>query len=247
MPFQPPFFVRPRFCDFGVHSGSTFASAIEDLLCGDFGFVFPSPSPPGGGFSPRQEPLPDCGPDLVRDPNTGECVLRVPVQGRVPRGTNGADLRRFFMPFNPFLPGGGSTGRFGPLLDLGVDVGRRLLQGRTQTSVGFPGTGMPTTTFPERMLGQVIQKGCGCVIEKQMPAHVRRVKGRAVFGPDGSFLGCTPKRRAINPMNGRAATRAARRLTSVMRFQKKIQKAVRRACGSKGGGFRRAPAKRSCK
>lgn len=142
-------------------------------------------------------------------------------------------------PFAPFAPGATRTSDLrGRLISFGIDVARRaFLPGQTtQTSVGFPGTGMPTTTFPER--GQVIQKGCDCLIEKQMPAYTRKMKGRAVFGPDGSFMGCTPKRRAMNPMNGRAATRAARRLTSVMRFQKKIAKAVRRACGSRGYGRR---------
>jgi len=142
------------------------------------------------------------------------------------------------MPFAPLVPTSRPSDIRGRLISFGLDLlSRRFLPGQTtQTSVGFPGTGIPTTQFPERMAGQVTQRGCDCLIEKQMPAYTRKQKGRAVFGPDGSFLGCTPKRRSMNPMNGRAATRAARRLTSVMRFQKKIQKAVRKACGTRGRG-----------
>ena len=157
------------------------------------------------------------------------------------------------MPFAPLLPGGPRPSDLrSRVISFGIDLARRaFLPGQTtQTSVGFPGTGMPTTQFPERMAGQVTQRGCDCLIEKQMPAYTRKQKGRAVFGPNGSFLGCTPKRRSMNPMNGRAATRAARRLTSVMRFQKKIQKAVRRACGSRGSGRVRSSGfgrKKTCK
>lgn len=162
----------------------------------------------------------------------------------VPRGTFGGAMPNGLLP----LPG---LSPRDALLRGATDVARSLL-GRflpqtTQTSVGFPGTGIPTEVFPERMAGRVVQgRGCDCVIEKARPAGVTRMKGRAVFNGQGQIVGCTPKPRRMNPMNGRAATRAARRLTSVMRFQKKIQKAVRRACGSRGGGFRTTTRKK-CK
>lgn len=237
MPF-PPFPFRPGFCDFGTHSGSALAGAIEDLFCGfDFGLGLAGPV--GRPIQPRIE---DCGPDLVRDPATGECVLRVPVTGRVPRvprvPRETFDLRRIFMPFTPpFLPGGARTGIGGIIGDV-VQRLPRLPLPRSPRVPEVPGFPLPPFMGPP-MLGKVSQQGCGCVIEKQVPAHIRRMKGKAVFGPDGQFLGCTPKRRSINPMNGRAATRAARRLKSVMKFQRRIEKAIRRACGSKSrGGFR---------
>lgn len=155
----------------------------------------------------------------------------------------------------PFDLGPNLTGLVGGVLG-GLFAGRRRTQGfmpgqTTQTGVSFPGTGIPTTTFPARttMAGQVTQKGCGCLIEKAMPAYTRKMKGRAMFGPDGSFLGCTPSRRSMNPMNARAATRAARRLRGVMRFNRRIEKAIKRACGSKTRGSTRfgSARKKTCK
>lgn len=104
----------------------------------------------------------------------------------------------------------------------------------------------PPIRTPQLMSGRVTQRGCDCLIEKNMPAYVRRTKGKAVYGPNGEWLGCTPKARRLNPMNARAATRAASRLMNVSRFQKRIQKAIRRACISRGKtvGFSR---KKTCK
>jgi len=208
---------------------------LDPVPRGTWGPIFGDPGIPplfGPIHSPARE-RPERGPRFG------------PISG-VPAPTT----RRTRMPFDigPNLTGlAGAT--------LGAIFGRRqtagrFMPGQTQTSVGFPGTGIPTTTFPERgMLGQVTRQGCDCLIEKQMPAYIRRMKGRAVFAADGSFAGCTPKAKRMNPLNGRAATRAARRLTSVMRFQKKIQKAVRRACGGRGGGggFGRSPASKMAK
>lgn len=126
----------------------------------------------------------------------------------------------------------------------------------TLPPITFPPITIPGTRPPEVMPGPTpgvtmpgrVTRGVGCapcVIEKQMPAYTRKMKGRAVFHPQtGQFLGCTPARRSINPMNGKAAIRAARRLKGVFKFQRRVEKALQKAC--RGSGVRRTSS-RSCK
>jgi hypothetical protein len=109
----------------------------------------------------------------------------------------------------------------------------------------------PVTRTPQLMQGRVVQGGgCACTIQRQLPARTVNMKGTPVIDPaTNQIIGCTPRRKRMNFMNGRAAVRAARRLVGVMRFQKKIQKAVGKACRGRGGsgGFRRTSKARSCK
>jgi len=178
---------------------------------------------------------------------------RVPIRERPERGPRFGPISGGAMPSlrDQLIAGAFGLGRtaiagiFG-----GRETAGRFMPGQVpDTPVPWPpifGPSRPAITVTP---GRVINQGCDCIVQKQMPAYIRRMKGRAVFGADGQVIGCSPARKRMNPMNGRAATRAARRLTSVMRFQKKIQKAVRRACGSKSGGFRRVSSTKrgSCK
>jgi hypothetical protein len=121
------------------------------------------------------------------------------------------------VPTMPFDLGPNLTGLAAGVLG-GLFGARRATQGfipqTTTTGVGvsFPGTGMPPEIFAPRttLSGQVINKGCDCVIQRNLPARVVNYKGRAVFNAQGQVVGCTPRRRQMNPGNARAATRAAR-------------------------------------
>lgn len=224
------------------------AAGVSDLdlmlLRQQFGHIFgrvpesPIETPSGGGttFGPIAGPV-DIPP------------LFGPISGPV-------TLERERRKRMPFDLGPGLLGLANTAL-AGLFTGRRTAQGflpgpqtRTQTGVVFPGTGIPTQTFPERitMPGQVINQGCNCVIQRQLPARTINMKGRAVFDANGQVVGCTPRKRRMNPLNGRAAMRSARRLVMVMRFQKKVQKAIQKACKRPrvGGGFTRRT-KKTCK
>ena len=104
-----------------------------------------------------------------------------------------------------------------------------------QTTGPAPSTAMTTT-------------GCRGAGRYRQPAqcYVQSRTGRKFRGSykvvNGQVV-CCPKRRAINPMNGRAAMRAARRLKGVFKFQRRVEKALQRAC--RGSGVRRAPARRA--
>jgi len=214
-------------------------------------FNFPSSSSEPVYWGPMFSPFPVTPPTIFGGtgptwgPIAGPVPSPVPPFGTI---TTPPTQEKPPMPF-PLLPGRIPTGQdlLGRAIGFGADIARRFLPGQTQTSVGFPGTGMPTIVFPERMAGRVTQQGCGCVVEKSYPAGTRKIKGKAVFGPDGSFLGCTPAPRRMNPMNARAALRAARRLRSVSKFSARIDKAIRRACRSKGRSGRMGTKKRTCK
>jgi hypothetical protein len=69
-------------------------------------------------------------------------------------------------------------------------------------------------------------------------------KGRWILNEAGQLI-CCPTRRRLNPMNGKAAIRAARRLKGVFKFQRRVEKALQRAC--RGSGVRRSATARSCK
>jgi hypothetical protein len=157
-------------------------------------------------------------------------------------------------PMNGFTSAQQARGNiWGQLAGAAVGAAAGLLNERLQTATQRlpvprpPGTTpiprMPTWEMPPEvfrpggtMQGRVVQKGCDCVIEKQMPAYTRRMKGTAVFGPDGQFIGCRPRTRRMNPLNGRAAIRATRRLRAVSRFQRKVERAIAKACRPRGRG-----------
>lgn len=183
-------------------------------------------------------------------------TLSVDVVGRLPTETFGPiasrsnretyNQQRRFMPFNfgaiagRFLPGQ-QTNIYDRAADLAARVAAEALARRGMLPAQ---TGGAIQTMP----GRVITSGsCECQIQKQMPAYVRKMKGRPVFDANGQVVGCTPTRRRMNPMNARAATRAARRLRGTMKFMKRIEKAVQRACRSKRSGGFRTTRKRTCK
>lgn len=178
--------------------------------------------------------------------------VEIPLPPTQPRVTPEVTRRRRKMPFDI---GPNLTGLVGSVLG-------GLFGARRQTAGFLPGSPQvilppvevlrqaPPIRAPITMPGRVVQgAGCQCTIQRQLPARVVNMRGTPVIDPaTNQIIGCTPRRKRMNPMNGKAATRAARRLTSVMRFQRKIQKAVQRACRSKsGGGFRRSAAKKGCR
>jgi hypothetical protein len=110
---------------------------------------------------------------------------------------------------------------------------RQFLPGETQTSVSFPGTGMPVEQFPARGVSQGMVKYSGltsCTVARTGPSGVtRQYKGRLVRLPDGT-IGCMPAKRRMSPCNANAARRAVRRLNMVQSFMRSIERSLHKTC-----------------
>lgn len=86
-------------------------------------------------------------------------------------------------------------------------------------------------------IGGGLAAGGAALVKRGLPAIKRNLPaiggvaagGLAGFGAGGGF-GDGKKRRRMNPANGKALTRALRRVESFQKIQKRIEKAMRRAC-----------------
>jgi hypothetical protein len=165
--------------------------------------------------------------------------------------------------FLPGIIGGSARDRLlAGVVDLGNRALNRFLPQTPTVTVGPPGVQV-TVPLPGQlpMLGQfdptaITSGGCGprrssatrwlqsstprCVIQGKN----RKIRGKWVIGADGKLV-CCPAPKRMNYMNGRAAMRAARRLKGVFKFQRKVEKALQRAC--RGSGVRRARCSKKCK
>jgi len=105
--------------------------------------------------------------------------------------------------------------------------------GDTRLECQFTGAPPVTTTPGVPVLRSASRLTGGCNGSMTQGGRTVTYKGRYAQRPDGTLVCVRPTRR-MNPCNPKAATRAARRLVGVMRFQKRIEKSVRKVCGGRG-------------
>jgi hypothetical protein len=192
----------------------------------------------GGTFGPIAGPVdipPTFGPIASRPYREGYDQRRLTMPFNL-----GAILgaSRYFLPQAPQAPRGYDPCAVPYSLDCFFSKITTPLPGRT-TVMQSPGVANVSVTP-----GGALMRGCApCYVSRPVKATTRQVRGRYCMGPDGQVV-CIPRRRRMNFTNARAATRAATRLRGTMKFMKRIEKSIARACRKGGGGRSRA---RSCR
>lgn len=147
----------------------------------------------------------------------------------------GLNVLGSFLP-PPTLPGQGADYCKEHPFDIGCVIGNAT-QPFIQQTAGAASTAMVScrSGLPYRQPAQCyVQSKTG----KKFRGSYKVVNGQVV---------CCPRRRAMNPMNGRAAIRAARRLKGVFKFQRRVEKALQKACRGSGVRRRGSTRGRSCK
>lgn len=189
-------------------------------------------------FAPTQALVPLKGP-------TRQALSIVPREedpmGFLPGGFGGGgyDPPGFWGPLGGVL--GDIFGGYDRYPDYGPTNGGFLPGPEPDVSVSFPDSGIPTQTWP----GRVMVDECGrCFITRRYPARTVRRKARIV-GCNAAGPICVPVKPRMNALNPRALTRALRRAKAFAKF---ARKAVKIQATFKGKAARfSAPRKRKSK
>lgn len=147
------------------------------------------------------------------------------------------------MPLSDFTQARGSI--LGSIIRAGIGAAIPFLPGQGPPIVVGPYPGPepgnpPDFPFPDVSTG-ISSMGCSSLRQRgrSLPqCYVtspkgRRIRGKYVVLPNGQVT-CCPSPRRMNPANSKALNRAARRLKGFVKLEKRIHKALARACGPIG-------------
>lgn len=185
------------------------------------GTIPPFFGPIGGGFGPIYTPPPPTFGPMYTPPT-------VPISSSNYGGP---------MPTDSFREARG--GIVGSIIRAGVGAIIPFLPGQNPYPEAPPGPGdILGPIIPDITTG-ISTMGCSSLGRRRaaqcyvQTSTGKRRRGRYVVLPNGQVT-CCPTPRRMNPANARALTRAARRLKGFAKLEKRIHKALARACGPMG-------------